>query len=120
MKVNLSKIKNPNIQSVFKALSQSAKRFNKPVFIIGGYTRDLLLERPSKDIDVVIEGSGIELANEVAKHLSIKKVVVYKQFGTAMLKYKDVEVEFVGARKESYRASSRKPIVENGFLELAL
>lgn len=117
MKVNLSKISNNKIQSVFKALSKCSKNLGKPVFIIGGYTRDLILNRPSKDIDVVIEGSGIELANLVADQLGIKKISVFKQFGTAMIKFKDIEIEFVGARKESYRSNSRKPIVEDGSLQ---
>lgn len=117
MKVNLSKIKNEALQEVFKVLSECSETIQKPVFIIGGYTRDLILKRPSKDIDIVIEGSGIKLANMVAEKLKVKKIAIYKQFGTAMLKHKDIEVEFVGARKESYRANSRKPIVENGTIQ---
>lgn len=117
MKADLSKIKNQDVQCIFSALQKSTEIYGKPVFIIGGYTRDLILNRQSKDIDVVIEGSGIDLANSVAKTLNIKKVSVFKQFGTAMLKYKDIEIEFVGARKESYRSNSRKPIVEDGSLQ---
>lgn len=117
VKVNLSRIKDTHVQEVFNALKQSAEHFKKPVFIIGGYPRDFILKRPSKDIDVVIEGSGVELAEHVAKLLGIKNVVVFKQFGTAMIKHHDVEVEFVGARKESYRSNSRKPIVEDGSLQ---
>ena len=78
--------------------------------------RDSLLKRKSKDIDIVVEGSGIELAERVALTLGAT-VSVFKNFGTAMLKWHDLEIEFVGARKESYRASSRKPIVEDGSLE---
>ncbi|HTK19425.1 MAG TPA: HD domain-containing protein, partial [Mucilaginibacter sp.] len=78
--------------------------------------RDLLLNRSSKDIDIVIIGNGIEFAERVAQKLKVK-LSVFKNFGTAMLKYKDIEVEFVGARKESYRSDSRKPIVENGTLD---
>jgi len=85
-------------------------------YVIGGFVRDLLLKRPSKDIDIVIIGNGIAFAEGVAEKLKVK-LSVFKNFGTAMLRYKDVEVEFVGARKESYRAHSRKPIVENGTLD---
>lgn len=80
--------------------------------------RDLLLERTSKDIDIVVVGSGIDLAKAVAKRLGRKgKIAVYRNFGTAMLRYDDLELEFVGARKESYRSDSRKPVVEDGTLE---
>ena len=85
-------------------------------YVIGGFVRDLLLNRPSKDIDIVIIGNGIAFAESVAQKLKVK-LSVFKNFGTAMLRYKDIEVEFVGARKESYRAHSRKPIVEDGTLD---
>ena len=86
-------------------------------YIIGGYVRDLYLKRPSKDIDIVTVGSGIELAKKVAKMLQPRPGVnIFKTFGTAMLKYKNLEIEFVGARKESYQWDSRKPVVENGTL----
>lgn len=105
-------------KEIFQLLSSSAKELGYPAYVIGGYVRDRLLDRPSKDMDVVCVGSGIELAKRLASKLSPKpKVVVYKRFGTAMLHFKDLEVEFVGARKESYRRDSRNPIVENGTLE---
>lgn len=85
--------------------------------MIGGYVRDLLLDRPSKDIDIVVLGNGIEVAETAAARLGIKTVSVFKNFGTAMFRFRDMEIEFVGARKESYRSDSRKPIVENGTLE---
>ena len=101
---------------VFSVISSIASEQHVQAYVIGGFVRDLLLNRPSKDIDVVVLGNGIEFAEAVARKLKAK-LAVFKNFGTAMLKYKDIEVEFVGARKESYRANSRKPIVENGTLE---
>lgn len=101
---------------IFSILSETADELNIECYVIGGYVRDLFLRRPSKDIDVVAVGSGIALATATAKKIGAK-VHVYKNFGTAQLVYKDIEVEFVGARKESYRAESRKPIVEDGTLE---
>jgi poly(A) polymerase len=102
---------------IFTIISQSAGELNLPTYVIGGFVRDIFLNRPSKDIDIVIQGSGIELAEIVGKKLGNKKVTVFKSFGTAQLKAGDWEVEFVGARKESYRTDSRKPIVENGTIE---
>ncbi|MDB5031454.1 HD domain-containing protein, partial [Mucilaginibacter sp.] len=101
---------------VFTVISQLAGQQNLPVYAIGGFVRDIFLERPSKDIDIVIIGNGIVFAEAVAAKLKVK-LAVFKNFGTASLKYQDLEVEFVGARKESYRLNSRKPIVENGTLE---
>ncbi len=100
---------------LFASVNQIAAEKNVQVYVIGGFVRDILLKRPSKDIDIVVLGNGIEFADHVAQKLKVK-LAVFKNFGTAMLKYKDVEVEFVGARKESYRSDSRKPIVENGTL----
>jgi poly(A) polymerase len=88
------------------------------VYVIGGWVRDLFLKRESKDIDIVVAGSGIEMAEAMHEALGLKrKLQVFKNFGTAMLHYQDWQVEFVGARKESYRHGSRKPIVEDGSLE---
>jgi poly(A) polymerase len=101
---------------VFSVISKLAAEQDVQVYAIGGYVRDIFLNRPSKDIDIVILGNGIAFAEAVAAKLNVK-VSVFKNFGTAMLRYQDIEVEFVGARKESYRSDSRKPIVENGTLE---
>lgn len=103
---------------IFNIISQVGELEKTPVFVIGGFVRDALLKRPSKDIDIVALGSGIEIAKKVAQKIGPKvKVSVFKNFGTAMLRHGDYEIEFVGARKESYRQNSRKPIVENGTLE---
>ncbi|MDD3911863.1 MAG: HD domain-containing protein, partial [Bacteroidales bacterium] len=101
---------------IFDIISKTAEEQGIRAFVIGGYVRDSFLQRPCTDIDIVAEGSGIELAQGVAKKVK-SKVSVFKNFGTAMLKYHGLEVEFVGARKESYRADSRKPIVEDGTLK---
>jgi tRNA nucleotidyltransferase/poly(A) polymerase len=103
---------------IFNIISAAAEELKIDAYVIGGFVRDIVLERPCKDIDVVAIGSGIELAKAVAKKIGKDtKVTVFKNFGTAMLLYKDYEVEFVGARKESYDRGSRKPIVEDGSLE---
>ncbi|MBE6230647.1 MAG: HD domain-containing protein [Bacteroidales bacterium] len=101
---------------IFGIISEVAAEHGVRAFVIGGFVRDCFLGRPCKDIDVVVEGSGIEIAERVAERVK-SKVSVFKNFGTAMFKYCGLEIEFVGARKESYRANSRKPIVENGTLE---
>jgi len=104
--------------SIFKTIQLAADELQYPAFVIGGFVRDHFLERPTKDIDVVCLGSGIRLAEAVAKKLgSPSNVTVFKNFGTAMIKHRELELEFVGARKESYQRNSRKPIVENGTLE---
>lgn len=104
---------------IFKIISQSAKELQLDAYVIGGFVRDFILQRGSaKDIDIVAIGSGIELAKQVAKNLpNNPKVQVFKTYGTAMLRFEDIEIEFVGARKESYHKDSRNPIVENGTLE---
>ena len=106
--------KNP----LFRILQQAAQKVNVPAYVIGGYVRDMILGRPSKDVDVVCVGSGIALAKTFAECLDQPaQVNVFKNFGTAMVKTDSFEVEFVGARKESYDRNSRKPIVEDGTLE---
>jgi len=103
---------------IFKVISELADQLNQETYVIGGFVRDLILKRPSPDIDVVTIGSGIKLAEMVAQRLGPTiQVSVFKNFGTAMLKYQSLEVEFVGARKESYNEDSRKPMVEDGTLE---
>ena len=101
---------------VFKVASQIVTEQNLEAYVIGGFVRDLILERPSKDIDIVVVGSGLDLAKLCADKLRVKKVSFFPNFGTAQFKYKDLDIEFVGARKESYRSDSRKPLVENGTL----
>jgi len=104
---------------IFQVISQASKELNVESYVIGGFVRDLLLKRDfKKDIDVVAVGSGIELALKVSEMLPKKpKVQVFKTYGTAMLRFEDTEIEFVGARKESYHFESRNPVVENGTLE---
>lgn len=101
---------------IFKIVSDVAEETGVRAFVIGGYVRDCFLGRPCNDIDIVVEGSGIDFASAVGKRTG-KTVSYFKNFGTAMLRYHGDEIEFVGARKESYRRESRKPIVENGSLE---
>ncbi len=103
---------------IFKIVSKVAFNNNTKAYVIGGYVRDLILKRPSKDIDIVVLGSGIDIAKQTAKAAKVKsKVSVFKRFGTAMFRYNDWEIEFVGARKESYTPDSRNPFVEEGTLE---
>ena len=89
----------------------------QPAYVIGGFVRDLLLGIPSQDIDIVVQGSGIDLATSVSRRFTGSHLSVFKSFGTAMVKAGGAEIELVGARKESYRADSRKPIVEDGTIE---
>ena len=105
--------------TIFQIISQAAQELNLECYVIGGFVRDILLERDhKKDIDIVAVGSGIELALKVSELIPFHpKVQVFKNYGTAMLRYDDIDVEFVGARKESYSHDSRNPLVENGTLQ---
>ncbi|MBQ7419377.1 MAG: HD domain-containing protein [Prevotella sp.] len=103
---------------VFHQISDIADRLGVACYVVGGYVRDIFLERPSNDIDVVVVGSGIEVASALKKSMGRKAhLSVFRNFGTAQVKVRDQEIEFVGARKESYSHDSRKPIVEDGTLE---
>jgi len=105
-------------QNIFKIVAEVAKEQNLEVFAIGGYVRDLILGRNNKDVDFVVVGSGIDFACRVAQKINPKiKVAQFKNFGTAMFRYDDCDIEFVGARKESYSRDSRNPVVENGTIE---
>lgn len=101
---------------IFSVISNLLAEYHLQAYVIGGFVRDVLLDRPSKDIDIVVIGNGIEFAERVARKLKVK-LSVFKNFGTASMKYRKLELEFVGARRESYRLDSRKPIVEDGTLE---
>lgn len=103
-------------KKIFQIVSEIAEKKKVRAFVIGGYVRDCFLGRPCNDIDIVVEGSGIDFARAVGERTG-KYVSYFKNFGTAMLHFEGDEIEFVGARKESYRRESRKPIVENGTLE---
>lgn len=105
-------------KDIFHQISAAADGLGLECYVVGGYVRDIFLERPSNDIDVVVVGSGIEVANALKQQLGKRAhISVFRNFGTAQVKYKDTEVEFVGARKESYSHDSRKPVVEDGTLE---
>ena len=105
-------------EPIFGHIAETADALGLECYVVGGYVRDIFLQRPSKDIDVVVVGSGIAMAEALGKRLGRGAYVsVFKNFGTAQVKYKGTEVEFVGARKESYQRDSRKPIVEDGTLE---
>ncbi|QUB90477.1 CCA tRNA nucleotidyltransferase [Prevotella denticola] len=105
-------------KDIFHHISGAADKLGLECYVVGGYVRDLFLKRPSNDIDVVVVGSGIQVASELKSVLGKKAhLSVFRNFGTAQVKYKDTEVEFVGARKESYSHDSRKPVVEDGTLE---
>ena len=115
--LNILPMRNHLQHSIFSTIGKVADAEGIKAYVIGGYVRDLCLRRSSKDIDVVVEGSGIDFARKVAQQVRGAKVSYFKSFGTAQMKLRDVEVEFVGARRESYRSNSRKPIVENGTIE---
>lgn len=105
-------------KNVFRRLSEVADKAGVPCYVVGGYVRDIILGRKSKDIDILVVGSGIDLASQYAATLGKgATLAVFRNFGTAQVKYRGLEVEFVGARKESYSHDSRKPVVENGTLE---
>ena len=112
--MNLSK----HIESeLFRTISKVGKENGKSSFVIGGFVRDIILNRPSKDVDIVVLGSGLKFAEKVADALGVKKVAYFKNFGTAAFVFNGIDVEFVGARKESYNRESRNPIIEEGTLE---
>jgi len=105
------------VHPVFKVISEVADEMGVEAYVVGGFVRDAILYRPCKDIDIVVVGKGIDLALNVASKLGDKKVNVFKTYGTAQLIYGDYDIEFVGARRESYNRESRKPVVEDGTLE---
>ena len=105
-------------KDIFHKISAAADKLGLECYVVGGYVRDIFLERPTNDIDVVVVGSGIQVASELKQMLGRKAhLSVFRNFGTAQVKWRDTEVEFVGARRESYDRNSRKPIVEDGTLE---
>ncbi len=113
----MGEVNMPLRNPIFKHISRIVDSMGLEAYAVGGYVRDYYLHRPSSDIDVVVVGSGVDVAETLAKELGGAKVAVYKTYGTAMVRWRDTEVEFVGARKESYRRESRNPIVEPGTLE---
>ena len=118
MELNFNEIQKKLQGKIFEVIAEEAGKLQVETYIIGGYVRDMVLRRTSKDIDIVCVGNGIQLAQAVAGNLGKKACLsVFKNFGTAQVKYKDTEIEFIGARKESYSRNSRKPVVESGTLE---
>ena len=103
--------------NLFKKISSIAENMDLEVYLIGGFVRDMFLMRESKDIDIVVVGSGIKFAKEVSQHLQNSKFSFFQNFGTAQVVHNDLVIEFVGARKESYERNSRKPFVEEGTLQ---
>lgn len=104
-------------RKLFEEIGNIADKKGLEIYLIGGFVRDIFLQRESKDIDIVVIGKGIEFAKAVASHLKNVKLSYFENFGTAQILYKDLIIEFVGARKESYRSDSRKPMVEDGTLQ---
>ncbi len=118
MQITKEDLKTYFSDSIFTVISETADRLGLECYVVGGYVRDIFLQRSSKDIDVVVVGNGIKMAEALGKKLGKKAhVSIFKNFGTAQVKYGNIEIEFVGARKESYQRDSRKPIVEDGTLE---
>ena len=114
----ISNLKDKISQKIFRTVGHAADAIGRECYVVGGYVRDLIIGRHSKDIDFVTVGSGIELAEAVGQELGPKThIAVYRNYGTAQIKRGDLEIEFVGARKESYRRESRNPIVEDGTLQ---
>ena len=114
---NKSIIKKLSQNPVLSKIAQIAQSENKNVFVVGGYVRDLILKRERSDIDILVIGSGIDFAKTVAERLNIRNVNYFKNFGTAQFDFDDMNIEFVGARRESYDRNTRKPIVEDGTFE---
>ena len=102
---------------VLKTISRVAITTDKKVYAVGGFVRDIILNRERNDIDILVIGSGVELAEKVANELNVVDVSFFKNFGTAHFEYDNMNIEFVGARKESYDRKTRKPIVEDGTFE---
>ncbi|MCU7490037.1 MAG: CCA tRNA nucleotidyltransferase [Bacteroidota bacterium] len=102
---------------LFETASEAAGKLGFKLYIVGGYVRDLVLQRPRSEIDFLVVGSGTEYASALAKELKVSKIAVYKNFGTAHFRYGELDLEFVGARRESYNRMSRKPVVEEGTFE---
>jgi poly(A) polymerase len=117
IKKEIENVKKYLDQKIFTMISEVADEMGVECYVIGGFVRDIFLQRKSEDIDVVVIGSGIDVAERLSRKLKGCKLSVFKNFGTAQVKWNSLEVEFVGARRESYRSNSRKPIVEDGTLE---
>ncbi|MFM1898209.1 MAG: hypothetical protein RL577_449 [Bacteroidota bacterium] len=111
-------MQNPLDQPLFKRIARVCQKQNRPAWVVGGFVRDILLNRASKDIDIVVLGSGVDAAKDLSLELGKDcSIAVFKNFGTAQVKYQDYVIEFIGARKESYNRDSRNPVVETGTLE---